>query len=172
MGASQDRARFRFGLLDADDSGVLERGDFELLADRVIAASGIEPGTAEALRVRAAYLTYWQGLYEQADSNGDGVVDFEEYSAVVHDRAAFERYVRPYAEALVGAADRDGDGWVERERYVACMVATGFPAAGAEATFAELDPAGTGVVSGEQWLESIAGYYTGEGYQVTDRLLG
>ncbi|MFI6639021.1 EF-hand domain-containing protein [Streptomyces sp. NPDC050504] len=172
MDLRETRIRFRFDMLDADGSGTLEQGDFEALAERVIDSSGVAAESPRAASVRSAYLTYWRGLYEHADGNGDGVVDFDEYAAVVHDREAFDRYVRPYAEALVAAADRDGDGWVEREHYVAVMVATGFSTAGAEDTFAALDATGDGRVPAKRWVDAIAGYYTGSGQQVTDRLIG
>lgn len=173
MDAQENRIRFRFDLLDADGNGVLERSDFEALAERVIASSEVVPQAARAASVRSAYLTYWHGLYEHADGNGDGVVDLGEYAAVVHDQESFDRYVRPYAEALVALADADGDGWVERDHFVAVMVATGFSPACARDTFSALDTAGEGRVAAERWLEAIAGYYTGSGHhQVADRLVG
>ncbi|MFD5559021.1 EF-hand domain-containing protein [Streptomyces sp. NPDC127068] len=169
---SEDRLRFRFALLDADGNGVLERSDFETLAERVIAASGVEESTRKAAAVREAHLAYWQGLSDQADSNNDGVVDFDEYVAVVHQQETFEQYVRPYIRALVALADGDDDGWVGHDAFSAIMTAVGFPRANSEAAFADFRSLEGGQLSTTFWGHVITGFYTGRGRHITDQLIG
>jgi Ca2+-binding EF-hand superfamily protein len=170
--ASFDRLRLRFDLLDTDKNGVLEQRDFELCAQRVIQALGADPESAKAADVRAGYLTYWQGLYEHADLNGDGIVDFGEYTKIAHDRVSFNRYVRPHAKAVVTLSDPDGDGWVEQAEYVDCLKAMGFDEPNVRTMFAELDAEGAGRVRTALWFQTIQEFYTSTDHETVDALVG
>ncbi|MFD5559005.1 EF-hand domain-containing protein [Streptomyces sp. NPDC127068] len=172
MGVAEDRLRVRFGLLDANSDGVLEQRDFETLVERVIAASGAGERSPEAVAARTAALGYWQGLREHADSDNDGVVDIDEFTAVVHDQEAFDRYVRPYAEATAALADGDNDGQVQRDRYLAIVKASGFPSEAVETVFAGFDAEGSERLTRSGWIDIVEGFYTRRGAHFTDRLSG
>ncbi|WP_067566761.1 EF-hand domain-containing protein [Nocardia acidivorans] len=150
----------RFDLLDANGNGVLEEVDFQKLAERVITGSGEPPTSAKARAVMAAHQGYWQGLLAHADTNGDGVVSFEEYFAAVTDPTANMSYLRPYAEALVAICDRNDDGMIDRAEYTNYMRVAGFDADRAAAMFAKLDTSGVGEIAAPVWAEVICRYYT------------
>ncbi|MFD3513083.1 EF-hand domain-containing protein [Streptomyces sp. NPDC058657] len=159
IGYAHARTRVRFDMLDVNGNGRLEREDFRLLADRVIASQEEPVDSAKAQQARSAHEQYWRGLLAHADTNGDGVVSFEEYKAAVRDSGALDGFIRPYARAMVNLCDRDDDGRVERADYLAYMAAVGFAPDRAESMFQQLDRAGDGSVSTDAWAEVICRYY-------------
>ncbi len=172
-GNAHERTRARFDMLDANGDGRLQRQDFALLADRVIASQDEPLDSAKAQQARSAHETYWQGLLDHADTNGDGIVSFEEYAAAVRDSGAQDRFIRPYARAMVNLCDRDDDGRVERADYLAYMAAVGFAPDRAASMFDQLDQAGDGNISADAWAEVICRYYGSPAEDaVADQLIG
>lgn len=171
MDARQDRINAAFDALDTDSSGFLESDDFDRLGQRIIEALEAPESSPKARTLRASCRRYWEGLVGVLDENGDGKLSREEY-AQLHEPEAFERYVTPYADALVAICDRDDDGYVQHDELVRGLRAVGFPEDNVEALFQAFDPHGTGQVPASEWRTAITDYFlAGGGHAVADTLV-
>ncbi|NEC68884.1 EF-hand domain-containing protein [Streptomyces sp. SID9727] len=164
------RAQLVFKLFDADENGVLEADDFELMAKRVVAAApGADAGRRSAMV--AAFRNYWATLAEELDSNRDGRVDYAEFQSVVLAPERFSEAVGEFADALTAVADPDGDGLVERSEFAAVMTAIGFDEPNIHALFDSLEPTGTEQAAVPAWTEAIKEYYRPDAAGIADHLV-
>ncbi|RMI44998.1 EF-hand domain-containing protein [Streptomyces triticirhizae] len=153
-----NRVRVVFTLLDADGNGVLEPVDFELMATRVVAAAP-RSGEAEKDALRAAFERYWTTLAAELDADGDGRIDFDEYTSVVLDPRRFDATIAEFARALAALGDPDGVGLVDRPTFVALMSAIGFERANIDALFDAFGPSAEDRIEAAAWEEGIRDYY-------------
>lgn len=153
-----DRVRLIFRLLDVDGNGRLEAVDFDLMARRVVEAA---PRSDDAAKdaLTAAFRRYWDTLVTELDSDGDGKVDFGEYTACVLAPERFDDTVADFADSLAALGDPDGDGLIERPLFMALMIAIGFEPANIDALFDALEPTDDDRVSVESWAVAIREYY-------------
>lgn len=152
------RVRLIFTLLDADGSGYLEAGDFELMADRVVAAA-VDSDDAAKAAMTAAFRRYWKTVSAELDANRDGKVSLEEYQACVLSPERFEETIAEFAESLAALGDPDGDGLIERPVFVALMTAIGFERTNIDALFDAFQPNGSDQITVSIWVAGIKDYY-------------
>ncbi|MET7344628.1 EF-hand domain-containing protein [Streptomyces sp. NPDC005547] len=164
------RVQLVFTLFDADGNGVIEADDFELMAQRVVAAVPEAHASRHEAMVNA-FRTYWQTLTEELDTNRDGRVDYAEFQDIVLTPERFSQAVSGFANALTAVADPDGDGMVERPTFVAVMRAIGFAPHNIHALFDALEPAGTKQASVPAWTEAIKDYYRPDATGIADHLV-
>ncbi|MFF5437741.1 EF-hand domain-containing protein [Streptomyces achromogenes] len=158
---ANDRVQLVFSLFDADGNGVLEADDFELMGTRVVAAVP-EAGDSAKSRMLDAFRRYWQTLVRELDTDGDGRVSPEEFTAIVLDPQRFDATVDEFADALATIGDPDGDGFVERAHFTALMTAIGFQLPNIDALFDAFGPAGGDRVPVTTWADGIRDYYRPE----------
>ncbi|UED85272.1 EF-hand domain-containing protein [Streptomyces profundus] len=152
------RVRTVFSLLDADGNGVLEQVDFTLMADRVAAAAPRSP-EADRDAIRSAFGQYWTTLVDALDADGDGRIDFDEYTACVLSPERFDETVGEFARALSVLGDPEGQGLVGRGEFVALMTAIGFERSGIDALFEAFDPSADDRIPVATWETAIRDYY-------------
>ncbi len=153
-----ERVKLIFVLLDTDGNGVLEAVDFELMADRVVAAAtGSDHAAKDAIVV--AFRKYWTTLETELDANRDGAITFEEYTACVLSPERFDETIGQFAEALAALGDPDGDGLIERPLFVALMTAIGFDLPNIHAIFDVFQPNDADRITVDIWVEGIKDYY-------------
>ncbi|MEU1733767.1 EF-hand domain-containing protein [Streptosporangium sp. NPDC020145] len=170
--AALDRVRLVFTLLDADGTGYLEAGDFELMASRVIAASPDSGDVAKAA-ILAAFRRYWTTLAAELDANRDGRISFDEYVACVLSPERFDEAIGDFAEALARLGDPDGDGFIGRDDFVALMTAIGFAPANIHALFDAFGPSDADQIPVPVWATGIKDYYSPEKTDIPgDHLVG
>ncbi|SOD62840.1 EF hand [Streptomyces zhaozhouensis] len=156
---ASDRARVVFTILDGDRNGVLERSDFELMAERVeTAAWRSAPAQREALR--AGMRRWWEGLVTRLDSDGDGRIDFEEYRGTVLSPGPFADTVASFAHALAALGDPEGVGTVARGVFVELMTAVGFPADRVTAVFDAFGPSADDRVPVAVWEAGVRDFFS------------
>ncbi|GIG68807.1 EF-hand domain-containing protein [Phytomonospora endophytica] len=148
-----NRLKYRFDLLDANGNGYLQAEDFEVLAERVIAAFGTATPQAQEA-VRAGHRRYWEGLLGALDADADQQVSFAEYASGLHSAEP----IGAYADAVAAIADVDGDGFIEKADFVACMRAIGFRD-GIEGVFTDLDTDNDSRVTPREWSAAIREFY-------------
>lgn len=153
-----DRVRTVFALLDADGNGFLEPDDFDLMADRVIEAAPDSDQAARAAML-AAFRRYWTTLAAELDTDHDGRVSFDEYTACVLAPERFDGAIGEFAEALAALGDPDGDGLIERPLFADLMDAIGFERTNVQALFDAFEPDETDRITVRVWDEGIRDYY-------------
>jgi Ca2+-binding EF-hand superfamily protein len=169
MGDLRERKLRRyFDAIDADESGALTRGGFELVARRYVDALGLAHDSEEAARTRTATLKIWDDLIEPMDANGDGEVSPEEFSAafgrfLLADRAVYAASMRPSADAYFDLCDADGSGEVDEREFVRLMgAACAIPAGEAAATYRSLVPAGHEGMTRDSWHGALLEFFYDE----------
>lgn len=152
------RVRLIFSLLDANGNGHLDADDFDLMSSRVnAAASGSDAAAKEAMR--SAFQRYWTTLKTELDTDGDGLVSYDEYVRCVLSPERFEPTIGEFAQALSALGDPDGDGRVERPLFTDLMLAIGFSPANIDALFNAFGPDGDDRIPALTWYEGIKEYY-------------
>ncbi|MFF3754182.1 EF-hand domain-containing protein [Streptomyces sp. NPDC002018] len=153
-----NRAKLVFTLFDVDGNGFLEADDFELMATRVLHAVPTADDAAKGAMLDA-FRKYWNTLVSELDSDHDGRVDFDEYTACVLSPERFDEAVNDFAEALAGLGDLDGDGYVRRPVFVALMTAIGFRLPNIHALFDAFGPTDSDQITRSIWITGIKEYY-------------
>ncbi|MEU8543249.1 EF-hand domain-containing protein [Streptomyces sp. NPDC048717] len=153
----------RFQLLDANGNGHLEASDFTGLADRLVAAAGLDADSPKAYVVHDAWHTYWAGLCHFAGASPEGRITAEQYIDALTAARADDKVadiVRPAVAAHMVLADTNGDGVADVDEFKALQGALGVPAREAEEAFRVLDRDGDGVLTVDEWLAAAMEYYT------------
>jgi Ca2+-binding EF-hand superfamily protein len=167
-----DRVRLIFALFDADGSGALEPGDFELMASRVVAAAPDSDDAAKNAMV-AAFRRYWTTLEAELDADRDGRITLDEYVACVLSPERFDDALDDFARSLAALGDPDGDGLIERPVFMALMTAIGFEPANIDALFDAFGPSDADRIEVATWVDGIKDYYGPDKTGIAgDRLLG
>lgn len=153
-----NRVKLVFDLLDADNNGYLESDDFELMAKHVVQ---VAPAADDAARsaMLAAFRKYWTTLVSELDSDHDGRISFDEYTACVLAPERFDEAISDFAESLAALGDPDGDGLIERPLFVALMMAIGFELANIHALFDAFEPTESDHITVATWVTGIKDYY-------------
>lgn len=158
---ANDRVQLVFSLFDADGNGVLEADDFELMGKRVVAAVP-EAGDTARDRLLDAFRGYWETLVRELDTDGDGRISPEEFTAVVLAPKRFHATADAFADALAALGDPDGDGLVERGHFTALMTAIGFRRPNIDALFDAFGPVDGDRVPTAVWADGIRDFYRPE----------
>jgi Ca2+-binding EF-hand superfamily protein len=167
-----DRIRLVFTLFDADGNGRLEPVDFELMAERVIAAAP-DADAAATRTMLAAFRKYWTTLLTELDANHDGQISFAEYQACVLSPERFDDTIAEFAEALAALGDPDGDGLIERPIFIDLMTAIGFDLPNINALFDAFGPTPDDRVTVPVWVQAIKDYYAPDKAGIAgDQLVG
>ncbi|MEV4312099.1 EF-hand domain-containing protein [Actinocrispum sp. NPDC049592] len=154
----------RFEMLDADGSGVVDRTDFEMLAERLIDGLGVTPGSPKAERVRNGYLELCDQLMRIADGDGNGEIDRTEFitamTRMAGDRAGFKRIIEPLARLNLSLCDADGDGNLNELEFGSLLrMFNATTMDEASRIFVRLDTSGDGYLSLEEILEALCEFY-------------
>ncbi|UED88151.1 EF-hand domain-containing protein [Streptomyces profundus] len=154
-----NRVRVLFSVLDADGNGVLEQADFALMGSRVDAAAW-RSTPAEREVVRVEFRNWWEALAAALDTDGDGRIDFDEYSGVVLSPERFADTVAAFARALAPLGDPEGRGTIARDVFLALMTAIGFAPDRVDAVFDALGPSADDRIEVTAWEGAVRDFFT------------
>ncbi|WP_283136004.1 EF-hand domain-containing protein [Rhizohabitans arisaemae] len=152
-----------FAVLDADGSGVLDRTDFEKLSGRVTLALGLDPGGQVATSLRAAYLTWWEQLRADLDTDADGRITRAEFEQAFQgeDPVAYVRQgLGKLIDVLFRALDADGDGYITRQEYANLFAVGRLTPEEIEAGFRQLDADSDGRISRAEFLAAVEIFFS------------
>lgn len=167
-----ERVRLVFTLFDTDGNGHLDEADFDRMAARVVEAA-TESGDPAKNAMRAAFRRYWTTLAAELDTDRDGKITFDEYTACVLSPERFDGTIAEFAESLAALGDPDGDGLIERPVFMALMTAIGFERENIDALFDAFQPSASDQITVATWIDGIKDYYSPVKTGIAgDRLLG
>jgi hypothetical protein len=98
-------------------------------------------------------------LAAELDTNADGRVSFDEFTACVLVPDRFDDTVAQFADALSALGDPDGDGLVERPIFIDLMVAIGFGQDQIHDLYNVFGPDNDDRVPVPVWRDAIVEYY-------------
>ncbi|MFD7510150.1 EF-hand domain-containing protein [Streptomyces sp. NPDC059853] len=167
-----NRVKLVFTLFDADGNGYLEPEDFALMADRVVLAAPDAGGGAEEA-LREAFQQWWLFLLGELDTDRDGRISLQEFTAGVLSPERFREALTAFATSLATLGDPDGDGLVERPVFEALMTAIGFERANIHALFDAFGPTDDDRIETGTWITGIQEFYSPDHAGIPgDRLVG
>ncbi|MGH3737080.1 MAG: EF-hand domain-containing protein [Micromonosporaceae bacterium] len=153
----------RFELMDANHDGVLERGDYEALAQHLIQGLGTPPDTPKARAVVETYTRFWDNYISRMDADGDGKVTKQEYIEAIDrqtlDPDAFDRAFQPHFQAVARLCDTDDDGNVDRDEFTRMMRVHGVSDQDASVSFDQIDQDHDGKLSVDELVNAARNYY-------------
>ncbi|MFI9782716.1 EF-hand domain-containing protein [Kitasatospora sp. NPDC051984] len=165
------RAALVFTLFDANDNGVLDAEDFDLMTERVLAVAG-DSSEADRQALADSISNYWEVMAKTLDIDGNGLITPTEFRGFVLNPELFGATAAVFADALAALGDPDGDGLIERPRFLALMTAIGFDKPNIEALFDAFGPDATDRITVRVWAQGIRDYYSPEKVGIAgDRLV-
>jgi Ca2+-binding EF-hand superfamily protein len=163
-----NRLERRFELWDSNGDGVIDRGDYETEARRVLQAFGEHETSPKGRTLMHAYLYLWDRLAELAHVHpGEGISKDQFLAAAAAEigqrgDVGFDRSLRPTIEAIVDLVDTDGDGEVSPPEFKRWLAAVGIDERQADIAFAGIDTDGSGALSVEELVASVRDYHQGK----------
>jgi Ca2+-binding EF-hand superfamily protein len=158
------KLRHFFTLMDHNDSGFLEHHDYVIAADRVSAAFGFAPDSAENNGLRHHFTRFWEDVVKPMDTSADQKVSFEEYLAAynegVRDAANGYDRISPITDAIIGMADSEGTGKITIAGFTSAMAGGyGIDAHACHTMFTTLDTKNLGYLTRGQLQEASKEYF-------------
>ncbi|MCB5178314.1 EF-hand domain-containing protein [Streptomyces antimicrobicus] len=153
----------RFATFDQDGNGYIDREDFSVAAQAVLAEFGTTARSDHGQAVLGGAEFFWQGLAGIADVDGDQRVTREEFVTGAVKRLrdnpqGFAEIARPFLHAVIAVAwDGVGAG-PTREATARVLRVLGSTPELAETVARHLDADGDGRISEEEILTAFAAY--------------
>jgi Ca2+-binding EF-hand superfamily protein len=163
-----DRLRQRFSKWDVDQSGSLERSDFEREADRVSGAFGAKPQSREAKTLKEAMRNLFDYHVKEAGVPANGTVSEEQFIRINEKlmfsdgEASFNRVLRPVMEALVGLCDSDHNGMINQDEFTQWLKGVGVSESDARDAFHQIDTDSSGELTVEELLAAVRNFHYGK----------
>jgi Ca2+-binding EF-hand superfamily protein len=162
----QRKLHSMFRMLDLDSDGYLDRKDAERLAGNFRREFGWSETSDEYRRVLDKHVAVYDSLREFADTNRDGKITIEEWTAHWHnvrrDPALFNQLLAGLAQDLFDAIDGDRDGKITVKEYKLMFRLHDQDDALAVEAFDKLDQSGSGKISKVEYVERLREFYTSE----------
>jgi Ca2+-binding EF-hand superfamily protein len=153
-----------FDLLDHDENGVIERTDFEQLADALVTAGTDNPNAPSAKAVSEAYGQAFDQFAKHVDTDANGAIDRDEFHAAMatqSDREArFDEIWGPTCDVEFDNVDIDGDGQLDGDEFAALMAGFGQSSQSASVAFDRL--ATDGVITRRAYYHAWKAYVTSD----------
>lgn len=107
--------------LDSDKSGSVDRKDFSLTAAKIAKKRGYNAGDVIYEIIKEMLTKLWEGLLQDADTDGDGVINIEEWVQLwdkfAQNPAGAKDWQKLLAKCLFQLADAANDGAVDAEEF-------------------------------------------------------
>lgn len=109
-----------FNIHDINGNGQLEAQDFALMTRRFATLRGLQPEDEPYKALAQGFDQFWMGL-KTADTNGDGVISYEEWWAwwqQIMDGGLYEQIAKPIGEMMFSSCYPDADGNVSKDNFI------------------------------------------------------
>lgn len=163
----EERLVQRFNHWDEDNSGTIEKRDFDAESAKIVAGFGETETSPRGAAVVQAFAQMWEQLASWGGVGTDGSLTLEQFVAAVdkHMLAAgdqgFAALLRPTIQAIVGLVDTDGDGLVNPDEYKVWLAAIGVDESTAVDTFHQIDENGDGQLTVDELVHAVRDFHAG-----------
>ena len=158
----RQKMAYAFSVLDTDSSGSLEVGDFERLGANYARETGQAPDSESIAGLRTFLMSWWEALRAGADTNADGTVTLEEFTALFTGMADGTDRMTAAGEAVFDVLDTDASGTIGPDEYGQFLRVYGLDDSRAAEAFATFDTDGNGSLSRDEFAVLIADFFVGE----------
>jgi len=152
-----------FQLYDADNNGLLDAGDYALVAQNAASALGYQPDTADYVTLQTAYMGIWQGVRQLANIDNHGQLTLpaflSSYDKLISQKALFAAVILEMAKQTVQFQDRNNDGKVDAEEHALYAMAHNIGHEEAMATFRRFDRDGDGYLTTAELTQNIEEFF-------------
>ncbi|XP_065334845.1 calexcitin-2 isoform X1 [Cloeon dipterum] len=151
---------------DVNQSGTIERKDFDLAIERICRMRGFNPGDPKHQQTQDILINVWDGLRARADSNKDGQVSHEEWCMMWDEYArnsgpALEWQQR-YMNFMFDLEDTSGDGCIDEEEFTTVCSSYGVSPAECSEAFNRFSQNKTVIVDRAKFAELWKQYFASE----------
>ncbi|XP_046398860.1 calexcitin-2 [Ischnura elegans] len=151
---------------DVNQSGTIEKKDFELAIERICRMRGWSPGTAKHQETRELLLKVWDGLRHRADANRDGQVSHEEWCSMwdeyARDTDRALEWQHSYMNFMFDLEDTSGDGCIDEEEFTTVCSSYGISPEECSVAFRKFSGGKSKEVSREAFEELWKDYFASE----------
>ncbi|CAK1555483.1 unnamed protein product [Leptosia nina] len=125
---------------DADESGAVEKKDFEKSLDRIVRLQGWKESDVVFNVAKDIMNQIWEGFQSSADSDNDGKVSTEEWIKMwdLQDKETLPEWNNLFCKVCFHLQDKSGDGKVDEEEFVKVHEVFGGPKEDAVEAFKKL----------------------------------
>eukprot|EP01103_Thecamoeba_quadrilineata_P000826 TRINITY_DN10726_c0_g1_i1.p1 TRINITY_DN10726_c0_g1~~TRINITY_DN10726_c0_g1_i1.p1 ORF type:complete len:184 (+),score=51.43 TRINITY_DN10726_c0_g1_i1:3-554(+) len=153
-----------FRLEDVNGNGVLEENDFVTIARKQLLTAKIDEHSSEGQQYIQTYKNEFAKLAAGADTNKDGKVTLEEFTAFLTKQIESNNlsFYDNIVNQFLAAADLDKDGKVSLKEYVILVGAVGINPKQAEVNFSKFDTNKNGFLEADEFKRLLRAYFTTE----------
>jgi juvenile hormone diol kinase len=153
----------RFEVSDTDHNGVLERSDFERIAEL---AADLRGWTTDSPAYKTLYsnlMGWWAGMQPMADADKSNQITLHEWldyhAQLLSDPALYQATIGAGVEFDMEVYDLEGDGALNLGDYTAFFKSLGLSPATASEAFSKLDMNGDGLISHVELLQLVDEFF-------------
>ncbi|XP_041968169.1 calexcitin-2 [Aricia agestis] len=150
---------------DVNQSGTIERKDFELAIEKICSLRGWKPGDPKHTETHEVMIKVWEGLRKRADSNKDGQVSVEEWVSMWNEYAqnpsAALNWQQQYCQFMFQLEDASADGAIDSDEFTTVCSSYGIDPQECKVAFAKMAK-GKASVSWEEFQDLWKEYFSTE----------
>jgi len=150
---------------DVNQSGTIEKKDFELAIEKICSLRGWSQGNAKHTETYDTMIKIWDGLRQRADANKDGQVSVDEWCSMWNEYAlspdkALEWQQR-YMNFMFDLEDASNDGSIDVDEFTTVCSCYGLQPGECKTAFSKMSK-GKETVSREEFKELWKQFFSSE----------
>ena len=153
-----------FRVFDADNNGVLERADHDIIANNLAAIRGWSLGSPDYDEFTGRLDRLWNALTEHANIAPEGAINEEAWldyhASTLSQGPVADNVLLRIADTIMQLLDRNGDGQLSCQEFRLFYHVYGIDPAGVEYIFSRLDLDGNGYIDHAELLKHCTDFWT------------
>jgi Ca2+-binding EF-hand superfamily protein len=153
-----------FYILDFDRNGIIQKDDFEAIAENLCILWGLKEGEIEYQKVLNRFSADWDKFNFYVNNNA-GKASWEDWKRFAEDvlvggsKELFDNYVEEFTGELFDNFDTDKDGYISLDEFIDLFVAYRIEVRFAAKSFRNLDTSKDGQISRGELIEAVKQFF-------------
>jgi len=145
-------------VLDYDKDGKVSREDHQSLAERAVAAGGIDPGSKQARQIHTKINQSYDDLFA-CIKNGEPATYEEVVDSLYARIDEFKRCIHQNTHAFFDMIDSNADGMIQLSEFRQYYYIFGLKAVEADQVFKMIDTDGDGVIDRNEFIDFVLKFF-------------